>query len=131
DHIVPVAQSRLSADMFRKPDIPLVDGCGNIWSAYATDTSRLYNYTLGTQINETYDFSKAVEIAVKEFAPDKLLITGPGTTMGAPVAQELIRHHWHGLDSKTAFKALQEKSPYIISMGMPAQREIALNTPRA
>ncbi|WP_306253661.1 hypothetical protein [Parvularcula sp. IMCC14364] len=129
DYIVPQAQSRLPQEMFHKPAVPLVDGCGNIWSPYATDTEKLYDYTLGTQINTTYDFSKAVEVAVKEFAPDRLVLTGPGTTMGAPVAQEMIRHRWRGIDSKVSFKALQEKSPYIISMGMPTQREIALRTP--
>ncbi len=128
NHIVPEAQSRLPREMFNKPQIPMVDGLGNVWSPYSTDTQGLYDYTLGTQINQTYNFSKAVEVAVKEFAPEKVIVTGPGTTMGAPVAQELIQHRWHGLTSKTDFKALQVKAPYIISMGLADQRALALGT---
>ena len=122
DHIVSAAQARLSRDLFHKPAVPLIDGRGRIWSPYGTDVADLYEYTLGHQINQTYDFSAAVEVAVKEFAPDRVIVTGPGTTMGAPVAQELIRHTWQGLTSKAMFKKVQVKEPYVISMGMEEQR---------
>ncbi len=127
NHLVPIAQDRLSPDLFKMPDIPLVDGVGKIWTPYSTDVENLYQYTLGAQINKTYNFSRAVEVAVKEFAPDKVIITGPGTTMGAPVAQELIRHNWHGISTKSQFKALQAEDPYIISMGMADQRALGLS----
>ena len=122
DHIVPEAQGRLPRSLFRAPEIPLVDGRGRIWTPHGTDVAALYDYTLGDQINRTYDFSKAVEVAVKEFAPDRVIITGPGTTMGAPVAQELIRHHWRGLTGKGMFKEVQTGNPYVLSMGMDGQR---------
>ncbi len=124
DHIVPMAQSALKPDLFHKPTIPMVDGRGHIWSPYSTDVQELYEYTLGTQINKTYDFSAAVEVAVKEFAPDRIIVTGPGTTMGAPVAQTLIDFDWHGVSSKSQFKEQQSENPYILSMGMEEQRAL-------
>jgi len=123
DHCVPLARTALAADMFTSPSIPMIDGVGNIWAPYSTNASALYDYTLGRQINETYNFSKAVEVAVKEFAPDVFIVLGPGATMGAPVAQSLIAQNWQGVSSKTAFKTRQSENPIILSMGIPEQRK--------
>lgn len=124
DHIVPMAQENLSPTLFTQPDVPLIDGQGNIWTPHGTDTQSLYEYTLGTQLNSTYDFSAAVKVGIKEFAPDKIIVLGPGTTMGAPVAQVLIENHWNGLKSKADFKTAQAEDPYLISMGMDEQRHL-------
>ena len=126
DHIIPMAQERLSPVLFGAPDIPLIDGQGKIWAPYSTDTGALYDYTLGAQLNSTYDFSAAVNVGIKEFAPDKIIVLGPGTTMGAPVAQVLIENKWEGLTGKDTFKARQADNPYLISMGMDDQRKYAL-----
>jgi len=45
---------------------------------------------------------------VREFAPDQLILLGPGTALGGAVAQSLIEINWHGLSSKADFVALQE-----------------------
>lgn len=127
DHILPAAQARLPASLFNKPTTPLVDGRGVVWSPYSTDVAALYAYTLGAQLNSTYDFAKAVAVAVQEFAPDRVIVTGPGTTMGAPVAQELIRQRWHGLKNKADFKKNQAQTPYVLSLGIEEQRKIALD----
>ena len=123
DHCVELAQGQLRSDMFNMPDIPLIDGLGNVWSPFATDRQALNDYTLGRQINETYNFSRAIEVAAKEFAPDVFIVLGPGTTLGAPVAQTLIAQNWQNLENKTAFKARQSDNPIILSMGMDEQRE--------
>jgi len=126
NHIVPMAQKRLSPAFFNAPDIPLIDGQGKIWPPLSTDTQALYEYTLGAQLNSTYDFSAAVNVGIKEFAPDKIIVLGPGTTMGAPVAQVLIDNEWNGLTGKDRFKKQQSDNPYLISMGMDDQRKFAL-----
>ena len=125
DHIVPLAKTAFSPDMFGRPDLPLIDGQGNIWPHFSTDTDALYDYTLGRQINGAYDFTRAVQVAAKEFAPDVFIVLGPGSTMGAPTAQSLIELDWHGLTSKTDFLERQHNDPIIISMGRADQRALA------
>ncbi|MGB0906493.1 MAG: ACP S-malonyltransferase [Maricaulaceae bacterium] len=124
-HCVAAAQSTFSPAMFSAPKVPLIDGVGNLWRPHAEDTQALYDYTLGRQIDGTYDFTRAVTVAAKEFAPDVFIILGPGTTMGAPVAQSLIFEGWDGLSGKTDFQLRQEKQPLIISMGRDDQRHLA------
>jgi len=53
DHIVPMAKSAFAR---------------NIWPHFSTDINALYDYTLGRQINGTYDFTRAVQVAAKEYA---------------------------------------------------------------
>ena len=122
EHVSNAAFDALGSELFQGPALPMIDGRGAIWSPRATDTDALYQYTLGTQIVETYDFSKSVEVAIKEFAPDRLILAGPGATLGAPIAQELIRWRWRGLESKADFAALQKEDPFLIAMGREDQR---------
>ncbi|MDU9004574.1 ACP S-malonyltransferase [Sedimentitalea todarodis] len=112
----------LSPDMFTQPGLPLIDGRGAIWWPQASDLNALYGYTLGQQVTETYDFTHAIAIAAREFAPDLFILTGPGTTLGGAVAQSLILAGWHGLTGKSSFKSHQDKQPMLISMGMDDQR---------
>lgn len=117
------AKKTLLPELFRSPRIPLIDGRGKIWMPYSTDVNALWDYTLGHQVDQTYDFTKAVEVSVKEFAPDYLIITGPGMTLGGAVAQAVINKRLKNINSKEDFKKLQTDSPYILSMAEPAQRQ--------
>ena len=118
-------QSRLGLDLFGTPDIPLIDGRGAIWWPHATDPTALRNYTLGAQVVETYDFTKAIQVAAREFSPDVFIVTGPGATLGGGIAQSLIGIRWDGVDSKEAFLARQSTKPVLISMGRDDQRSNA------
>ncbi len=123
----PVAEqgrTRVPRDMIGQPNLPLIDGRGSIWWPHACDTDALYDYTLGAQVCETYDFTHAIAIAAREFAPDLFIITGPGTTLGGAVAQSLILSNWQGLNSKSDFQTRQAAAPLLISMGNLAQRAI-------
>ena len=122
-HVSDAAHNALGAQLFNAPAIPMIDGRGAIWTPHSSDIEALHGYTLGPQIVETYDFSKSVEIAIKEFAPEKLILAGPGSTLGAPIAQELIRHRWKGLTSKADFAAMQKADPFLIAMGRDDQRK--------
>jgi [acyl-carrier-protein] S-malonyltransferase len=126
DHIVPLAKAANPMGDFGPGSIPTVDGTGRIWSPKAFDPAAIYDYTLGAQINRTYDFTRAVQVAAMEFAPDRIAILGPGTTLGAPVAQALIHCGWRGLSGKADFQARQSENPLLISMGMAEQRAYAL-----
>ncbi len=116
------AKKRFDATMFAQPSVPMIDGRGAIWWPHATDTGALFDYTLGHQVVETYDFRHAISIAAREFAPDMFVVLGPGTTLGGSVAQSLISSKWRGMDSKESFQRLQAEAPYLISMGREDQR---------
>jgi len=121
----PVAEAgraRLGPDLFGQPDLPLIDGRGAIWWPGAFDRDALHAYTLGHQVTETYDFTRAIRTAAREFAPDLFIVTGPGTTLGGAVAQSLILSQWRGMRSKTDFQNTQKAAPLLISMGMDDQR---------
>lgn len=121
----PVAEEgrrRLPASLFSQPRLPMIDGRGHVWWPGATDTQALWDYTLGHQVVETYDFTRAIAVAAREFAPDLFIITGPGTTLGGAVAQSLILADWRGLRSKADFQNLQQTAPLLVSMGMDDQR---------
>lgn len=126
DHIVPLAKAANPEGDFGTGSIPAIDGTGRIWSPKAFDPAAIYDYTFDAQINRTYNFSRAVQVAAREFCPDRIAVLGPGTTLGAPVAQALIACGWRGLSGKADFQARQAENPLLISMGMPEQRAYAL-----
>lgn len=116
-------RARLAPEMFRQPTLPLIDGRGAIWWPRASDTDALWDYTLGHQVTEPYDFTRAIAVAAREFAPDLFIVTGPGTTLGGAVAQSLIAAKWRGMADKTDFQARQAEAPLLISMGRDDQRQ--------
>ncbi len=115
-------RAALPASLFGQPKLPLIDGRGAIWWPGATDTGALHAYTLGHQVVQTYDFTRAVTVAAREFAPDLFIVTGPGTTLGGAVAQCLILANWHGLGSKADFQTRQAAAPVLVAMGREDQR---------
>jgi hypothetical protein len=122
NHIVPVARAENDVRDFGAGYIPAIDGQGRIWSPGAFDRDAIYDYTLGAQLTESYDFTRAIQVAAAEFAPDTVIVLGPGTTLGAPTAQSLIASGWRGLSGKADFQSRQKDDPILISMGIADQR---------
>lgn len=120
------AMRTISPAIFRKPQIPLIDGEGHIWQPYSTDLEALYHYTLGAQVVEPYDFSEAITVALKEFAPDSLILLGPGSSLGGSVGQTLIENDWYHLKDKSQFTSMQAKKPFVLAMGRPEQRPLVI-----
>jgi [acyl-carrier-protein] S-malonyltransferase len=104
----------LSEQLFVQPTIPLIDGRGAIWYPNSTDISALYNYTLGHQVVEPYDFTAAIRTAAREFMPDVFIVLGPGTTLGGATAQALIRANWRGWRSKLDFQQESQTQPRLL-----------------
>ncbi|HUQ12880.1 MAG TPA: ACP S-malonyltransferase [Novosphingobium sp.] len=119
------ALSDLSAGDFGRPDVPLIDGTGRVWRRFETDPAALHAYTFTPQILEAYDFAKAIEVGIKEFAPDRIVLLGPGDTLGGAIGQVLVRERWLGITDKTAFAARQATDPFLIAMGRSDQRTLA------
>lgn len=105
----------------RPPDVPLVDGRGAQWRPLTTDVAALAEYTLEEQVLETFDFCATVRTVLREYAPDRLVLTGPGESLGGAVAQVLIRERWRGIRDREAFLQQQRSDPLVISMVRPEQ----------
>ncbi len=118
-------RSRLGVELFDQPTRPLIDGRGKIWWPGATDTQELWDYTLGHQVTDAYDFTRSVQTAAREFAPDLFIVTGPGATLGGAVAQSLVQANWRGLKDKAAFQEQQDTQPILLAMGREDQRALA------
>jgi hypothetical protein len=114
----------LPPDWFGSPRAPMIDGRGHIWRRFASPRDDLWRYTFATQILETYDFTRAVQVAVREYAPDRIILLGPGDTLGGAIAQALIAIGWKGLKSKRDFQETQASSPYLLAMGREDQRAL-------
>ncbi|HOV03136.1 MAG TPA: ACP S-malonyltransferase [Kaistiaceae bacterium] len=122
DGVAAAGRARLGRDLFGAPAIAMIDGAGAIWWPGVSRADALYDYTLGRQVVGPYDFTGAIATAVREFAPDLVVVTGPGTTLGGAVAQSLIACHWRGLASKADFLTRQAADPLVVSMGIETQR---------
>jgi len=118
------ALAQLPSAWFGSPSRPMIDGRGHVWRPHASGAGALHSYTFVTQILETYDFTRAVQVAVKEYAPDRIVLLGPGDTLGGAIAQALIAIQWWGLRSKADFQELQASDPFLISMGREDQRAL-------
>lgn len=124
--VAAMGQASLPQSLFTDPQSALIDGRGAVWHPGSTDLTALRSYTLWHQVTETYNFTASVVSAARNFAPERFIITGPGTTLGSAVAQALISIKWQGIDSKAAFQARQQSDPLVISMGRADQRALAL-----
>lgn len=93
---------------FAQPEIELIDGLGRRHTPWGASLESLRDYTFGAQIVDTYDFTRSVEVALCEHAPERLIATGPGNTLGGICGQILVGLQWRGIDSKDAFLAIQD-----------------------
>jgi malonyl CoA-acyl carrier protein transacylase len=116
------ALASLPAAWFGSPNAPMVDGRGHIWRPFASNAEALWDYTFAAQILEPYDFSRSVQVAMREYAPDRIVLLGPGDTLGGAIAQALIAIEWQGLASKQDFQERQAARPILLSMGREDQR---------
>jgi malonyl CoA-acyl carrier protein transacylase len=118
------AMAQLPTAWFGSPDVPMVDGRGRIWRPFAVDAEKLRHYTFVTQILESYDFTRALQVAIREYAPDRIILLGPGDTLGGAIAQALIAIEWQGMRSKQDFQDVQASAPILLSMGREDQRAL-------
>lgn len=116
------AKAELPPALFGRPAIPMVDGRGHVWRRFSSDPAEVWDYSFGHQILAPYDFALSVQVAVREYAPDVVILPGPGDTLGGAIAQALIGIEWQGIRSKADFAARQSRDPVLLSMGREDQR---------
>jgi [acyl-carrier-protein] S-malonyltransferase len=118
--VAPVAERALSSLgrlAFRAPAVTLVDGRGRRSTPWSADPAELAGYTLRTQVVEPYDFTGSVRVVLRESAPDRLVLPGPGNTLGGVCGQILAAEGWRGLRTKSDFERFQAGGdPLVASM---------------
>ena len=119
-HAAP-AREALAALEPTAPRIPLIDGQGAQWRPRVADPEALRRYTLETQVRTPFDYHRTVRTALLEYAPDRLVLLGPGDGLGAATAQVLIAERWQGIDSREAFLERQAEDPLLIATARPEQ----------
>jgi len=103
---------------FRPPRITLIDGRGVRFTPWSTDPAELRDYTLGAQVTTPFDFTASIRVVLREYAPELLVLPGPGNTLGGVCGQIAAREGWRGIRSKADFDALQGGAePLVLSMG--------------
>lgn len=120
------ARGAFPAEWFGQPQVPLIDGQGKVWRRFETRPEALWNYTFGHQILEPYDFTAAMTVGLREFAPDRIVLLGPGETLGGAIGQVLVGLDWLDISSRNVFAARQGEDPFLIGMGRPSQRGIVI-----
>lgn len=118
----PVSQAAriaLAGLEFTTPRTTLIDGRGRRHTPWSTDVAALLEYTFGAQVSTPYDFTSTVRVALREYAPDRLVLPGPGNTLGGVVGQVLCEERWQGLHSKADFLVAQSSpQPLVDSMDL-------------
>lgn len=119
--VAEAASDRLSSLGWRAPRLPLVDGRAARWSPWSTDPATLRDHTLGPQLVEPYRFSLGLRVALREYAPDHVVVAGGRGGMMAIVGQVIVGEGYRGLRSRAAFETAQRSArPLVLSVGSAA-----------
>jgi len=109
------AFERLSSLHFRAPKVPLIDGAGRQYLPHSANPDELRVYTLGEQVVCPYDFTTSVRVALREYAPDCLVLAGPGNTLGGVCGQITVAEGYRDLHTREAMTD-GEGADFILSM---------------
>lgn len=78
------ARTELEDLAITRPRVPLIDGRGHVWPPLSTNPRQLLAYTVGHQITQTFDYTSVVRVGICEFAAERTVCLGPGSTLRAP-----------------------------------------------
>jgi len=117
EEVATAAASILVDLRWQAPDVTLIDGRGVRFTPWSTDPAQLAAYTLDEQLTTAYDFATSLRVALREYAPDVLILPGPGNSLGAICGQIIVAEGYHGVRSRSDFEAVQRSaSPLVLSM---------------
>lgn len=111
------AAEHLSDLRWERPNVTLIDGRGARFTPWSTDPAELAEYTLRDHPRQTYDFVAGLRVALREYAPEVVLLPGPGASLGSACAQIIVREGYQGIRSRGQFEAVQGgTSPILLSV---------------
>lgn len=124
------ARAGLSGLPVANPEIPLIDGRGVQHRPLTADPAATLDYTLGAQVTTTYDLAASLRVGLREYAPDAVVLLGPGESIGGAIGMALVREGWRGIRSKEDFVRVQESdAPVLLSLGRKGVLAAALANP--
>jgi [acyl-carrier-protein] S-malonyltransferase len=99
------------------PNVTLVDGRGSRFTPYSTDPAELARHTVEEQPVMTYDFARGLRVALREYAPDVILLPGPGASLAEVSAQIIVAEGYRGIRTRAELETLQAgPAPILLSM---------------
>ena len=111
------AAARLGDLRWERPRVTIVDGRGVRFTPLSADPARLAEQSLVGHAEAPYDFARAFRVEMREYAPDVVLLPGPGATLGTACAQLIVAEGYRGIRSRTELEAVQAgPSPLLLSM---------------
>ena len=126
--LLDATSDRARADLdhlaFSAPDVPLIDGRGQVFRPRWASPDDLADYTLGHQVVDVYDLALSVRTALHHCGPDVVVTLGPGNALGGPIARMLVQEGWRGHRTREAFDAAQRTDPLLRSFGVRPQRAL-------
>jgi [acyl-carrier-protein] S-malonyltransferase len=115
--VAKAAAERFTALDWQAPTVTLIDGRGVRFTPWATDPVELARYTLREQLVTPYGFATGARVALREYAPQVLVLTGPGNTLGGVTGQLVVAEGYHGIRTRADFESAQDgESPLVLSM---------------
>ncbi len=116
----------LQALQWQAPKVTMIDGSGTVWPARYSSGESIRNYTLTTQVTDTFDLTACIRTALRTTAPDVVVLPGPGSNLGSAVAQVMIAEGWAGIHNREDFISRQNSDPILLSMRWPDQRKLVI-----
>lgn len=114
---VEASADRLSGLSWERPNVTLIDGRGVRFTPWSADPADLAHLTLREQGRSTYDFAASMGVALREYAPDVVLLAGPGGSLGAACAQLVVMEGYRGIRTRADLEATQAgPSPLLLSL---------------
>ena len=111
------AAVRLADLRWDAPNVTLVDGRGARFTPYSTDPAELAHHTLVEQPTSTYDFAASLRVALRDYAPDVVLLPGPGSSLGEVCAQIIVAEGYRGIRTRVDLEQTQGgPNPILLSM---------------
>lgn len=89
------------------PRVTLIDGRGVRHTPWSASPAELAKYTLDDHLVAPYDFAAGIRVALREYAPDALVLPGPGLSLGAICGQLIVAEGYRGIRSRADFEAAQ------------------------
>jgi malonyl CoA-acyl carrier protein transacylase len=116
-HVAKAAQQVLADLSWEAPTVTLIDGRGARFTPWSTDPAELARYTLNDHVVRPYRFATALKVALREYAPEVVLLPGPGNSLGGICGQVLVAEGYRGIRSRQAFERVQHGGqPLLLSI---------------
>lgn len=114
---------------WRAPKHHLILGNGAVVTPWSADPRALAQYTLREQVVTPFRLAAAIRTGLRELAPDAIVLTGPGESIGGSLGAAMIAEGFRGLRDRDAFRKRQSADPLLLSLARPDQRARAFPAP--